>query len=212
LLSCYVVSLNAYDSLVENEPYFKKAIEKSKLNGFGKDRVIAVLDTGINDNAELRGKVIAEYDFTTNSEKAIDSDGHGTKMASVIASANDGKGITGVAYNAKLIDVKVVDANGNIKTQNIIKGIEFAVKHGATVVNMSFSSGEYSKELESTIDKYVKQNVIFVAAAGNDGEKAVAYPSGYKNVIAVSSLDRKTDKRAIYANYGKHINEYVKRV
>lgn len=64
------MTLNAYDSLVKNEPYFQKAIEKSKLNGFGKDRVIAVLDTGINDNAELRSKVIAEYDFTINLEKA----------------------------------------------------------------------------------------------------------------------------------------------
>jgi len=64
LLFVQVVSLNAYDSLVENEPYFKKAIEKSKLNGFGKDRVIAVLDTGINENSELRGKVISEYYFT----------------------------------------------------------------------------------------------------------------------------------------------------
>jgi len=73
LLSCYVVSLNAYDSLVENEPYFKKAIEKSKLSGFGEDMVIAILDTGINDNAELGDKVIAEYDFTIDSKKVIDS-------------------------------------------------------------------------------------------------------------------------------------------
>ena len=74
------ISLNAYDSLVNNEPYFKKAIEKSKVNNFGENRIIAVLDSEINENFELRGKVVAEYDFTTNSSKAVDSDGHGTKF------------------------------------------------------------------------------------------------------------------------------------
>ena len=68
LVLCQAVSLSGYDSLVENEGYCKKAIEKSEVNDFGKGRVIAVLDTGINDdNPELRGKMIAEYDFTPNS-------------------------------------------------------------------------------------------------------------------------------------------------
>jgi len=49
--------LSAYDNLVNNEPYFKKAIEKSKVNNFGENRTIAILDSGINENSELRGKV-----------------------------------------------------------------------------------------------------------------------------------------------------------
>ncbi|MGV6832453.1 MAG: S8 family serine peptidase, partial [bacterium] len=197
-------------SLNVNEPYFKNAIEKSKVNNFGQGRTIAILDTGINDdNVELRGKVVAEFDFTTNTKKAIDTQGHGTKMASIIASANDGRGITGIAYNAKLIDAKVVADDGTITNENIIKAIDFSVKHGANVINMSFSSGAYSKLLESTIEKYAKQGVVFVAAAGNDGEKVVTYPAGYKHVFAVSSLDRKTKKRAIYANHGEYVNKYI---
>jgi len=75
------MSLGAYDNLVKNESYFQKAIEKSNLNNFGKNRVIAILDTGINDdNSELKGKVIKEYDFTTNSEKAVDTNAHGIKI------------------------------------------------------------------------------------------------------------------------------------
>jgi len=84
LLLSQTMMLSAYDSLVNNEPYFKKAIEKSKVNNFGENWIIAVLDSGINENFELRGKVVAEYDFTTNSSKAVDSDGHGTKMAGII--------------------------------------------------------------------------------------------------------------------------------
>ena len=197
-------------SFNEKESYFIKAAKKAKEIDYGKDRIIAVLDTGINDNNfELHGQVIAEYDATTGKSIAIDYDGHGTKMASVIAAKKDGKGITGIAYNAKLIDVKVVDDKGNIKTENIISGIDFAVKNGANVINMSFSSGKYSKELEQLIEKHSNTGVLFVAAAGNDGEKAVAYPAGYSNVVAVSSLDRKTKERAIYANYGGHIDEYI---
>ena len=198
-------------SLNIKDDYYINAIQKSKLNGFGKGRIIAVLDTGINDNnPELKGKVIAEYDFTTNSSKAIDKDGHGTKIASIIASANDGKGITGIAYNAKLIDVKVVDNNGKIDNSNIIKGIEFAVKHGANVINMSFASGGYSQKLQDVITKYAKKGIIFVAAAGNNGEKALTYPAAYDGVIAVGALDRKTEKRAIYSNYGKWVDKWVK--
>ena len=52
-----VISLQGYDSLVENELYFKKAIEKSKVNNFGKNRIIAILDSGINENFELKGKI-----------------------------------------------------------------------------------------------------------------------------------------------------------
>ncbi|HIP14842.1 MAG TPA: hypothetical protein EYG74_05080, partial [Sulfurimonas autotrophica] len=158
---------------------------------------------------ELRGKVIAEYDFTVNKEKAVDTQGHGTKMASIIASANDGHGITGIAYKAKLIDAKVVSDDGSISNENIIKAIDFSIKYGANVINMSFSSGKHSNDLEKVIAKHAKKGVVFVAAAGNDGEKALAYPAGYKHVVAVSSLDKKTKERAIYANHGEYIDTYV---
>ena len=75
-------------SLNIKDDYYINALQESKLNGFGKGRIVAVLDTGINDNnPELKRKVVAEYDFTTNSPKAIDKDGHGTKIASIIAAA-----------------------------------------------------------------------------------------------------------------------------
>ena len=197
-------------SFNENETYFKQASEKAEAIDFGKGRVIAVLDTGINDdNIELHDQVIAEYDATTGSSVAVDNDGHGTRIASVIAAKKDGKGITGIAHEAKLIDVKVVDDSGNIATEDIISGIEFAVEHGANVINMSFSSGEYSQELAQVIEKFSEQGVLFVASAGNDGSDAVTYPAGYTHVTAVSSLERGTGKRAVYANYGEFVDEYV---
>ena len=205
-----IVSNLLANNITEKESYYQKAIKISKQCNFGKNKIIAILDTGINDNNnELKGKVIAEYDFTTNSPKAIDKDGHGTRMASIIASANNGEGITGIAYNAKLIDAKVVDDSGEIKTKNIIRAIKFAVKHGANVINMSFSSGEYSQKLQDVIAKYAKKGVIFVASAGNEGSNEITYPAGYNYVVAVGSLNRKTGKRAVYSNYGKWVNKWV---
>jgi len=210
IASLVEVSANVFDPLVKREAYFIKAIEQSKKTEFGKNKIIAILDTGINDNNyELKDQVIAEYDFTTDSSVAIDHNGHGTKMASIIAAKNNGQGMTGIAYNAKLIDVKVVDDSGSISTENIIKGIHFAVKHSANIINMSFSSGEYSEALEQVIEKYSKDNVLFVAAAGNDGTNAITYPAGYQNVTAVSSLKRGTEEKAIYANYGDFVDEYI---
>jgi len=210
IASLVEVSANVFDPLVKGEAYFIKAIEQSKKTEFGKNKIIAILDTGINDNNyELKGQVIAEYDFTTDSTVAIDHNGHGTKMASIIAAKNNGRGITGIAYNAKLIDVKVVDGSGSITTENIIKGIHFAVKKGAEIINMSFASGSYSAELEQVISKYFKSGVLFVAAAGNDGESAVVYPAGYLNVISVSSYKGNTKEVARYANYGAEVDKYV---
>jgi subtilisin family serine protease len=200
----------ALSSFNENDAYFKQASEKAKAIDYGKGRVIAVLDTGINDdNIELHGQVIAEYDTTTGSNVAVDKNGHGTRIASVIAAKKDDRGITGIAYEAKLIDVKVVDDSGNIETKNIISGIKFAVEHGADVINMSFSSKKYFQEFEQVIEKFSEQGVLFVASAGNDGSDAVTYPAGYKHVTAVSSLERGTGKRAVYANYGEFVDEYV---
>jgi len=210
IASLVEVSANVFDPLVKGEAYFIKAIEKSKKTEFGKNKIIGILDTGINDNNyELKGQVIAEYDFTTDSSVAIDHNGHGTKMASIIAANNNGRGITGIAYNAKLIDVKVVNDTGSITTENVIKGIHFAVKNGADVINMSFLSGEYSKSLEQVIEKYSNEGILFVAAAGNDGTDNVYYPAGYPSVEAVSAFTRGTEKKATYANYGNHVSEYI---
>lgn len=205
----FAKNTNVSHSLNIHESYFIKASKLSKQIDYGKDRVIAILDTGINDdNIELKGQVIAEYDATSGQKKAIDKNGHGTRIASIIASKKDNVGIDGIAYNAKLIDVKVVEDDGSIKEENIIKGIEFAVKNGANTINMSFTSGGYSKKLESIINRYVNK-VVFVASAGNEGENSLAYPAAYKNVVAVSSYENGTQKRAIYANYDDTVYAYI---
>lgn len=205
----FAKNTNVSHSLNIHESYFIKASKLSKQIDYGKDRVIAVLDTGINDdNIELKGQVIAEYDATSGQKKAIDKNGHGTRIASIIASKKDTVGIDGIAYNAKLIDVKVVEDDGSIKEENIIKGIEFAVKNGANTINMSFTSGGYSKKLESIINRYANK-VVFVASAGNEGENSLAYPAAYKNVVAVSSYENGTQKRAIYANYDDTVYAYI---
>src|SRR4030043_1068338 len=130
--------------------------------------VIAVLDTGIDKNHEdLAGKVISEVNFT-DSRTTSDVYGHGTHIAGIIAAAADnGVGISGVAYNCRLMNVKVADDGGIFDSSGAAKGVIWAVDHGANVINMSLVSTEPSYELEKAISYAWSKGAVVIAAAGN---------------------------------------------
>ncbi|MBM3118569.1 MAG: peptidase S8 [Chloroflexi bacterium] len=152
--------------------------------------VIAVLDTGIDKGHEdLVGKVIAEVNFA-DSPTADDVYGHGTHVAGIIAAAaNNGAGIAGVAYDCRLLNVKVADDYGIFYGSVAAKGIRWAVEHGAMVINMSLFSTEPSRDLEEAINYAWSKGVVVVAAAGNCIGTKIAYPAYYSNCLAVAATD-----------------------
>jgi len=152
--------------------------------------VIAVLDTGIDKGHEdLAGKVIAEVNFT-NSPTADDIYGHGTHVAGIIAAAaNNGAGIAGVAYDCRLMNVKVADDNGMFFGSVAAKGVRWAVEHGADVINMSLFGMQPSQALEEAINYAWSRGVVVVAAAGNGIGTKPAYPAYYSNCLAVVATD-----------------------
>jgi thermitase len=152
--------------------------------------VIAVLDTGIDKGHEdLAGKVIAEVNFT-DSPTTDDIYGHGTHVAGIIAAAaNNGVGIAGMAYDCRLLNVKVADDYGIFHSSVAAKGIRWAVEHGAKVINMSLVSTEPSRDLEEAINYAWSKGVVVVAAAGNCIGAKVTYPAYYSNCIAVAATD-----------------------
>ncbi|UCH50588.1 MAG: peptidase S8 [Chloroflexota bacterium] len=152
--------------------------------------VIAVLDTGIDEGHEdLAGKVIAKVNFT-DSSTTDDVYGHGTHVAGIIAAAADNSvGIAGVAYNCRLMNVKVADDQGAFDNSAAAKGVNWAVDHGASVINMSLVSTEPSRELEKAINYAWSKGTVVIAAAGNFVGTKVAYPAYYSDCIAVAATD-----------------------
>ncbi len=168
---------------------------------------VAILDSGIDMNhPDLKGKVVAQYDYVNNDYDATDDRGHGTHVAGTVAAKTNNKdasgryvGVAGTCPNCSLLNFKVLDANNNYATDaGIIYAIHLAVYYKANVINMSFGGPGYSAGLMSALDYAWLNGSVLVAAAGNNQWNGLGfYPAAYENVIAVAATD-KDDKRAIY--------------
>ena len=160
---------------------------------------VAVLDTGIayrdlgsrfvRSPDFASGQFAKGYDFIDDDPVALDENGHGTHVAGTIAEKTDnGIGLTGVAYNARLMPVRVLDAHGRGDAADIARGIRFAVAHHAQVINMSFNFGCGKKvpEVDEALREAYEHGVVTVASAGNIGsETCVSEPATGPRVIGV---------------------------
>ena len=154
----------------------------------GKNVKVAVIDSEIDgQHPDLQGVIAATYDALPSDDKTAHP--HGTGMAGAIASHQR---LLGVAPGARLLAVRAFGVNtGGAQgtSMNIVKGLEWAVKEGAQVINMSFA-GPRDPILEQAIRGLKDRGVILIAAAGNAGPKSpVLFPGGDPNVIAVSATD-----------------------
>lgn len=160
---------------------------------------IAVLDTGIayrnRGSAFLRSpdfaasQFVKGYDFVDHDRVPLDENGHGTHVAGTIAEKTDNAiGLTGLAYRAKLMPVRVLDQHGRGAASEIAKGIRFAVAHHAQVINMSFNfgCGKQVPEVDEALREAFQHGVVTVASVGNLGsESCVAEPATGPRVIGV---------------------------
>ena len=168
--------------------------------------LVAILDTGIDsDHEDLNGKVIMEVNFT-QSNTVNDIYGHGTHIAGIVSADGDnGKGITGLATQSRLLNVKVVNDDGSFNVTDLADGIIWAVDNGANVINISLASTESEPELKSAVDYAWEKGAIIVATAGNRGGKTPVYPAAYDNCIAVTAI--KEDSSLVpLANYGNWVD------
>jgi serine protease len=129
------------------------------------------------------------YNFVEGNHHPVDNNGHGTHVAGTIAEETDnGIGLTGLAYNAKLMPVKVLNSQGRGQATNIAKGIRFATEHGAQVINMSFNFGCGKKipVVDEALHEAARRGVVLVASVGNVGsETCVSPPATEPGVIGV---------------------------
>jgi serine protease len=168
----------------------------------GKGVTVAVLDTGVayanrgpfRRSPDLsRYEFVGGYDFVRHNHYPNDRNGHGTFVASAIAEAtNNGYGLTGLAFAAHIMPVRVLDTQGEGEASTIAEGVLFAVKHGAQVINLSleFSPGVTASDIPELIEaiRYAhRHGVLVVAAAGNEGHTAIAYPARAPDVVSVGA-------------------------
>ncbi len=178
-------------------------------NSTGKNVKIAVLDTGIsNSHPDLTVSGGINLVGKSKNNKWNDDNGHGTHVSGIIAARNNTIGVIGVAPDAQLYAVKVLDANGNGYISDIIEGIGWAVHNNMDVVSMSLGTRTYSQALNDTTSNAYKAGILLVAAAGNSGDgnlstDDVLYPAKFDSVIAVSAVD------SIYSTWinGGYANE-----
>jgi len=178
----------------------------------GSGVIVAVLDTGVAYANHGRFRIspdfnrwqfVKGYDFVARNPYPNDRNGHGTFVAGVIAEeTNNLIGVTGLAYGARIMPVRVLDTEGEGEASTIAEGVRFAVDHGAQIINLSleFSPGVTASDIPELIDalRYAhRRNVLVVAAAGNEGHEAIAYPARAPDVVSVGA----TTERGCLAAY-----------
>ncbi len=201
----------------------------------GQNTIVAVIDTGVLLNhPDLQGQWVAGYDFIRDPRNAADGDGidpdpsdpgdgrrpdgsgsyHGTHVAGTVAAAtNNGIGVAGVAFGARIMPLRVLGRLGGTD-YDIEQALRFAAglpndsgtvpARRADVVNLSLGGTAFSAASQAVYRQVRQAGVIIVAAAGNEGTRRPSYPAAYDGVVAVSAVDINKDFTN-YSNFGNHI-------
>jgi thermitase len=172
----------------------------------GKTNVtIAILDTGIDEtHPDLVGKIVPGYDYVDNDNNPHDENGHGTHCAGIAAAVtNNGVGVAGMNWKARIMPIRVLDAEGSGYVDVLAEGIFWAYAQGARVLSISLGGSQYSLSVQDAVNAARASGSLVVASMGNDNSSQPMYPAAYSKVLAVAATGR-NDLRAPYSNYGSH--------
>jgi len=190
--------------------------------------IVAILDTGVDqDHPEFSGRLVAGkhyYSFWNGSEwlsledgNFDDDNGHGSHAAGIAAATgNNGTGVAGVAWNVRIMPVKVLDSYGGGFSSDVARGVTYAADQGARVINLSMGSTGQSTSLQAAIDDAYNKGVLVVASAGNCGDSNYSangcsyqdqpnYPAAGSHVLAIASTDR-DDMQSSFSNQGNYVD------
>jgi serine protease AprX len=187
--------------------------------------VVALIDSGIGQNPDLSaGKVVTRVNFVSDNATSLDPAGHGTHLAGIIAA--NGQTFRGVAPDARLVDLRVLDKNGNGRLRDVVAAFDWLLKHrkafGIGVLNLSIgtkqTSSYHADLLAALAEAAWFSGVAVVAAAGNDGpvDGRVATPGADPFVITAGSFDDQgtvaggDDRESLFSSRGPTVDGFAK--
>ena len=209
-----------YQKQVNVDKAWKYLEDNGKDAGGDSSVIVAVIDTGVDYNhidlrqniwinkGEIPGNGIDDDDngyvddvygwnFVGNNNDPMDDNGHGTHVAGIIGAANNDIGVTGVAYNCKVMPIKAGNSSGYFNNSDIASAITYAYMNGADVINMSFGGTSVTMAVQEALERAYSTSFL-VAAAGNDGFQnepvypgipvETVYPASFSFVDGVMSV------------------------
>lgn len=171
---------------------------------------VAILDTGIDtQHPDLAANIAGEYNTFTKTNDATDDNGHGTHVAGIIAARDNTIGVVGVAPEAHIWPIKVLDEHGFGSDENIVAGLDWVLAKkreigGDWIMSLSLGSLQVSYLERDAFKQVVDDGIVVIAAAGNDGFPDLEYPAGYPGVVAVGAVDA-TSTVAPFSNHGSRL-------
>ncbi|MGD8780624.1 MAG: S8 family peptidase [Ignavibacteria bacterium] len=149
---------------------------------------------------------LEDGDFFDWDADPMDENDHGTAMAGILAAeSNNSIGLSGVAPDIKILNLRAFDKNGEGEEDDVAAAILYAVQMGAKIISMSFGDSQYSQLLQDVIQYAHGQGVVLIGSSGNSGSDEPHFPSGFNEVIAVGATDE-NDNVASYSNIGSTID------
>lgn len=151
------------------------------------------------------------WNFVSNNNNTLDKNGHGTHVAGTIAGIKNNFGVTGIAYNAKIMPVKVLGDDGSGSDSAIAKGIRYAADNGANVINLSLGKEQPNINIQSAIQYASSKGAIVVMAAGNASQSTPYYPAIYASYwgLAVGAVDKYGNMADLSNLAGSDLINYV---
>jgi thermitase len=199
-------------NFVSNDPYMGSEWHLNKVGATtawdttqGAGVIIAILDSGVDGtHPDLAPQMVPGYNFYDNNTNTADANGHGTAVAGVAAAAtNNALGVAGVAGQARIMPVRIADANAYAYYSTIAKGVTYAADNGARVVNCSYGGVAGSATIPSAAQYLKNKGGLMFVSAGNNGIDENIAPT--TTMIAVSATDQ-NDYRTGWSSYGNFVS------
>ena len=209
--------------LIPNDPYYKYQWNFKNINlengwdiSQGAGAVVAIVDTGVayenyksyKQASDLAGtSFVSGYDFVENDKHPNDENGHGTHLAGTIAqTTNNNIGTAGIAPQASIMPIKVLDEDGRGNYFDIAQGIIWAADNGANIINLSLGGPSSSRYLKDACSYAYSKEVTIVAAAGNDSKNKILYPAHYNDYVIAVGAVRFDGTKSYYSNTGSSLD------